>query len=314
MVWIPPGEFTMGSSDLTDRPDERPQHRVRVDGFWMDATLVTNADFKKFVDATGYVTLAEKTPDVDEIMKQVPPGTPAPSKDVLVPGSMVFVPPKNRVPMRHCHWWRWTPGANWRHPEGPESSIEGMEDHPVTQVSWEDAVAYAKWAGKRLPTEAEWEYAARGGLEQKKFPWGDEDPTDEKPVANLWIGAFPYKSDKRDETYGTTPVKAFPPNGYGLYDMAGNVWQWTNDWYRGDTYQKRANGSVCINPQGPDDSYDPIEPHCSKKVQRGGSFLCHRSYCTGYRVTARAKTPTDTGLNHSGFRCVMTGPAPEKQD
>lgn len=307
MVWIPGGEFLMGSDDALDRTDERPRHSVRITGFWMDAAPVTNAQFCEFVKATGYVTLAEKAPELEEIMQQVPHGTPLPPKEALVPGSLVFSKPDRNHAMRHhTQWWQWVPGADWRHPEGPLSSIEGKKDHPVTQVSWYDAQAYAKWAGKRLPTEAEWEYAARGGLAGKKYPWGDEAPSDEKPLANIWLGEFPYKSAKPDNYAGTTAVKTYPPNGFGLYDMAGNVWEWTSDWYRPDYYKQQALIGVAVDPQGPTDSLDPAEPAASKKVQRGGSFLCHRSYCTGYRVTARAKTTPDTGLNHSGFRCARS--------
>lgn len=305
MVWIPDGEFIMGTDDPRSSEDERPAHRVRMNGFWMDATPVTVRQFKEFVDATGYVTLAEKAPDLEEIMKQVPPGTPPPPKELLVPGSMIFSMPKQKVPvMHHSFWWKWVPGANWRHPDGPESTLIGKEDHPVTHISWFDAQEYAKWAGKRLPTEAEWEYAARGGLEGKLFPWGDEHVSDENPQANIWVGTFPYVSEKKDNYVGTTHVKDFPPNGYGLHDMAGNVWEWTADWYRQNQYQEHSRLGVAVNPKGPDSSYDPAEPFAEKRVQRGGSFLCHRSYCTGYRVSARAKTTPDTGLSHCGFRCA----------
>lgn len=301
MVWIPPGEFLMGTEDPLAAEDERPAHPVYLDGFWMDETEVTVAQFQQFVEATGYVTLAEKAPDPEELMKQCPAGTPPPPKELLVPGSMVFVQPKQKIPVMHqAFWWRWTPGANWRCPDGPESSLEEREDHPVTHISWYDAAAYAEWAEKRLPTEAEWEYAARGGLEKKRYPWGDEPIDDEKPRANVWVGDFPYESQK---IAGTTSVKSFPPNGYGLYDVSGNVWEWTADWYRPDTY-RRENRK---NPKGPDSSCDPAEPYTPKRVQRGGSYLCHRSYCTGYRTTARAKTSPDTGLSHCGFRCVKEG-------
>src|SRR5438309_889074 len=220
MVWIPGGEFTMGTDDQIGWPDEKPAHRVRVDGFWMDETDVTNAQFRAFVEATGYVTTAEKPVDAEEILRQSPPGTPAPPKENLVPGSLVFVPTSETVSCvgRDCHhqWWKWTAGANWRHPEGPGSSIAGKDDHPVVQVSWFDAEAYAKWAGKRLPTEAEWEFAARGGLDNKPYVWGDDKPTDTNLRANLWQGEFPHRNSAADGYERTSPVKAFLPNGYGL--------------------------------------------------------------------------------------------------
>jgi formylglycine-generating enzyme required for sulfatase activity len=312
MVWIPAGEFTMGSVDAYAWPDESPTHRVFVEGFWMDATEVTNAQFRKFVDATGYVTTAERAPDMDEIMAQLPPGTPPPRKDDFVPASAVFVSPNHPVPLSNSGlWWAWTKGANWRHPEGPNSSIDGKDHHPVVHVSWFDAVAYAKWAGKRLPTEAEWEFAARGGLIDKTYVWGDERASSSKPQANLWQGSFPHKNTKKDGYVRTAPAKTFPPNGYGLFDMAGNVWEWCADWYRHDTYPRRASDDVVINPQGPNDSFDPQERHAPKRVQRGGSFLCQDSYCAGYRPSARMKTTPDTSLSHSGFRCVRTRQAPE---
>ena len=232
MIWIPGGEFTMGTDDKIGWQDEKPAHRVRVDGFWMDQTDVTNAQFAFFVEATGYITTAERPVDVAEIMKQSPPGTPPPPPEKLVPGSLVFQPTQGPITDKrdYSQWWRWTPGANWRHPEGPDSSTQGKEDHPVVQVSWHDAVAYAKWAGKRLPTEAEWEFAARGGLDGKTYSWGDEPFSDESPQCNCWQGEFPWKNTGSDGYQRTSPVKAFSPNGYGLYDMGGNVWQWCADW------------------------------------------------------------------------------------
>lgn len=307
MVLIPAGEFIQGGNDAKAKPDEKPIHRVRVDSFWMDETPVTVAQFKTFVDATGYMTTAEKAPELEEIMKQVPPGTPPPPKELLVPGSMVFFAPKEKLPrLHHSFWWKWTPGASWKHPQGPGSTIEGKENHPVTHISWDDAVAYAKWAGKRLPTEAEWEFAARGGLEDKVYFWGNEDIDEENPQANIWIGEFPYESKKEGYYYGTSPVKSFPANEFGLYDMAGNVWEWTADWYHPNYYKELALNGTAVNPQGPKYSYDPLEPYTQKKVQKGGSFLCHKTFCTGYRVSARSKTPTDTGMCHCGFRCVLS--------
>ena len=308
MVWIPGGEFTMGTDSDLGWPDEKPAHRVRVDGFWMDETEVTNAQFRAFVEATGYVTTAEKPPDVEEILRQSPPGTPPPPKEKLVPGSLVFQLTAEPVKdMRdYWQWWHWVPGANWRHPEGPGSSIVGKDDHPVVHVSWDDAVAYAKWAGKRLPTEAEWEFAARGGLENKPYVWGDEKPTDIKIFANIWQGEFPYRNTARDGFVRTAPVKSFAPNGYGLYDMAGNVWEWCGDLYRADLYRLRAHDEVIVNPSGPATAMDPRNPRAASRVQRGGSFLCHDSYCSRYRPSARHGCSPDTGMSHVGFRCVTT--------
>jgi formylglycine-generating enzyme required for sulfatase activity len=302
MVWIPSGEFTMGSGLEIARADEKPTHRVRVDGFWMDATEVTNAQFRKFVEATGYVTTAEKAPQLQEIMAQLPPGTPPPPANMLVPGSLVFVPPASPG----SFWWEWRAGANWRQPDGPGSSIVGKDDYPVVHVSWFDTMAYAQWTGKRLPTEAEWEYAARGGLEGKTYVWGEESPYQGTARANIWQGEFPRHNTDADGYAATSPVRSYPPNGYGLYDMAGNVWEWVQDWYRPDTYTRRAGEAVSVNPQGPDSSYDPREPTIPKRVQRGGSYLCDANYCASYRPSARMNASPDTSLVHTGFRCVMT--------
>src|SRR5271166_4730638 len=312
MVWVPGGEFTMGTDSDLGWPDEKPAHRVRVNAFWMDETDVTNAQFRKFVEATGYVTTAEKPVDAAEILRQMPPGTPPPPKENLVAGSMVFVPTSGPVkivgPEVHRQWWKWTPGANWRHPEGPKSNIEGKDDHPVVHVSWDDAVAYAAWAGKRLPTEAEWEFAARGGMDNKPYVWGDDKPTDDNIHANIWQGDFPYQNTAKDGYERTSPVKTFPPNGYGLYDMSGNVWQWCSDWYQIDLYPKRAGKGVIVNPTSPEKSFDPRQPYSPLRVQKGGSFLCNDAYCTRYRPSARHGCTPDTGMSHMGFRCVM---APE---
>jgi sulfatase modifying factor 1 len=308
MVWIPGGEFTMGTDNQEAKNDEKPSHRVKVSGFWMDTTPVTNRQFKEFVNATGYVTTAEKAPTLEEIMVQVPPGTSPPSPELLVPASLIFKPSSGPIPLKnHYSWWEWKPGANWKHPEGPGSSIEGKEDHPVVHISWFDASAYAEWAGKRLPTEAEWEFAALGGRENIAYVWGNEEFSEEKPQANIWQGSFPYKSTKLNGYFGTTAVKTYPANPYGLYDMAGNVWQWCSDLYHHAYYAeaKRA-GEVSVDPTGPTTSVDPAEPFATKRGHRGGSFLCHPSYCKGYRITARMKTCPDTSLNHLGFRCVMT--------
>lgn len=303
MVLIHGGQFMMGGVGPLARKDEFPVHKVRVKSFFIDKTEVTNAQFKKFIDATGYVTTAEKKPDWEELKKQLPVGSKPPEKE-LQPGSLVFSATKGPVSLRdYSQWWKWVDGANWRHPEGPSSSITGKDDHPVVQVSWDDANAYCKWAGKRLPTEAEWEYAARGNKASKEFSWGDKAPLDAKPLANLWQGGFPYENRGTDKYITTAPVKSFSPNGYGLYDMIGNVWEWCSDWYRSDYYARLAT-TVSVNPQGPTDSYDPSEPGIEKRVKRGGSFLCCENYCASYRPSARMKCSPDTSQNHLGFRCV----------
>lgn len=294
MVWIPSGSFYMGSTN--GAPDEQPQHLVTLNGFWMDEYEVTNEDFARFVKATGYVTVAERKPKAEDF-----PGAP---EEALVPGSVVFEPPPGEVTLEnHMVWWQYLPGASWRHPGGPGSSIEGKEKYPVIHVCWEDAAAFAKWAGKRLPTEAEWEYASRGGLDRKPFIWGDQPDTAQKK-ANIWQGRFPKENTRVDGFEAQAPVGSFAPNGYGLYDMPGNVWEWCSDWYRPDYYAK----SPAVNPQGPPDSFDPNEPGMPKKVIRGGSYLCSDVYCSGYRPSARMKSSPDTGLSHTGFRCVSAVP------
>jgi formylglycine-generating enzyme required for sulfatase activity len=313
MRWIPGGKFTMGSDDPDAAAVEGPAHRVRVDGFWMDETDVTNAQFRAFVEATHYVTTAEKVPTVEEIMKYAARGAPVPKKEDLVAGSMVFTPPDHPVPLDDVTgWWKWTPGADWRHPEGPGSSIDGKDDHPVVHVSWDDAVAYAKWAGKRLPTEAEWEFAARGGLDGKKYVWGDEPFDEEHPQCNNFQGHFPDKNTAKDGYLRTSPVKAFKPNGYGLYDMAGNVWQWTADWYLPEAYARYGDGKVAVNPLGPEHSFDPRQ-RPAERTQRGGSFLCCVGYCFNYRPSARIGCTPDTGMSHVGFRCVLSKDMRERE-
>lgn len=307
MVWIPGGEFMMGSASALAWSDEKPAHPVRVDGFFMDETEVTNAQFRKFVEATGYVTTAEKKPTAEEILKQSPPGTPPPDPTVLVPGSLVFMPTKDKVDLRDfSQWWSWTPGADWRHPEGPGSNLDGRDNHPVVQVSWDDAAAYAKWAGKQLPTEAEWEWAARGGLKNKPYVWGDEPPSSTAIFANIWQGEFPYKNSEADGYLRTAPVKSFPANGFGLYDTAGNVWEWCSDWYDAELYAQRSKQTPTANPSGPTQSNVPHQPYTLQRVQRGGSFLCNDSYCSRYRPSARHGCSFDTGMSHVGFRCVKS--------
>ena len=267
--------------------------------------MVTNAQFRRFVEATGYVTVAERKPDWEELKKQLPPGTPKPSEEVLTAGSGVFEPTKGPVDFSDwSEWWRWQPGADWRHPGGPGTSIEDQDDHPVVQVAWEDAVAYAKWAEKRLPTEAEYEFAARGGLDGKRFTWGDELNPDGKFMANIWQGTFPQTDTGEDGFKGTAPVASFPANGYGLFDMTGNVWQHTSDWYRTDTYREQAKQGVVFNPGGPASSFDPDDPLSPKHVIRGGSFLCSEAFCFSYRPAARMKLSPDSALPNVGFRLV----------
>ena len=315
MVWIPGGEYVMGSNLPDAYRPEQPAHRVKVSGFWMDETEVTNAQFSKFVEATGHVTTAEKAPVLEEVMAQLPPGTPPPPQDVLVASSLVFAPPTHAVPLNNvAAWWQWTKGANWRRPEGPGSNIKARGDHPVVHVSWYDALAYAKWAGKRLPAEAQWEMAARGGLNSKHYVWGDQPFAPEQAQANIWQGSFPHNNSKQDGFVRTAPVKSFAPNGYGLYDVAGNVWEWCADWYRPDTYAQRARSPVTENPSGPSESLNPGEPYSPSRVIRGGSFLCHDSYCSAYRPSARRGTSMDTGMSHLGFRCVRVDELPNSSD
>ena len=282
--------------------DSRPVHRVYVDGFWMDKTDVTNAEFAKFAASTHYITEAERTPKAEDF-PDAPP-------ENLVAGSVVFAPPDHPVQLNdHFQWWSYVKGANWRHPNGPDSDIKGKENYPVVHVSYNDALAYAKWAGKRLPTEAEWEFAARGGLTGKPFVWGDSFRPDNKYMANTFQGHFPDKNTGEDGFNATSPVTKFPPKGYGLYDMAGNVWQWTSDWYRPDYYRQLAStGSITRNPTGPDSSFDPAERNVNKRVMRGGSFLCTDQYCSRYMVGTRGKGEVSTGTNHLGFRCVKSIP------
>ena len=301
MIFIPGGTFHMGSDK--HYPEEAPAHRVSVSSFWVDRTPVTNRDFRKFVKATGHVTLAELPPDPKNYPNALP--------HMLRPASLVFTPPDQPVDLRiWTQWWTFRFGANWRRPFGPRSSISGLNDHPVVHVAYRDAEAYAQWVGKELPTEAEFEFAARGGLDGAEFAWGDELTPGGCHMANTWQGAFPYENLAQDGYRHTSPVTAFPPNGYGVYDMIGNVWEWTSDWYS-DKHSAEAANSCCIpeNPRGGPEaaSYDPSLPNIviPRKVLKGGSHLCAPNYCRRYRPAARHAEPIDTSTNHVGFRCVV---------
>jgi formylglycine-generating enzyme required for sulfatase activity len=299
MVWIPGGTFTMGSDH--HYPEERPAHRVSVDGFWMDRCPVTNRRFAEFVAATGHVTAAETDPD--------PGAYPGAFPELLHAGSLVFVQPDGPVDMRDVsQWWQYVRGADWRHPYGPDSSLDGLDDHPVVHVTYADGEAFAAWAEKALPTEAEWEFAARGGLEGAAFAWGDEFLPGDRHLANTWQGRFPAEHRCADGFERTSPVGAFPPNGYGLHDAIGNVWEWTSDWYR-PRHEREVVKACCVprNPRGPrlDESYDPSQPiRIPRKVLKGGSHLCAPNYCRRYRPAARYPEPIDTSTSHVGFRCI----------
>ena len=280
-------------------PDALPVHPVTVDGFFMDAMPITNAEFARFVNTTGYLTVAERPLN--------PRDYPGVDPKNLVPGSAVFTPPSEDVPLDDIsRWWRYVSGACWKHPEGTNSTIAGREDHPVVHIAWEDAAAYAKWAGKRLPTEAEFEFAARGGQAESLYAWGTELKPKGKWMANIWQGRFPSKNTVEDGYVGTSPVKAFPPNPFGLYDVGGNVWQWCADWYRPDYFAQLAAQGTAVNPQGPADSYDPQEPGAKKRVQKSGSFLCSDQYCSRYLVGSRGRGSVDSGSSNVGFRCVKS--------
>ena len=310
MTWVPGGEFSQGA--LADDPyalaHEKPVHRVTVDGFFMDQTEVTNAQFKVFVKATGYLTIAERAVDWEVIKHQVPEGTEKPADSLLQPGTLTFMKchstPNNLND--YSQWWSWTQGANWKHPSGPASSIEGKEQHPVVHIAYEDALAYCEWAGRRLPTEAEWEFAARAQQDEAIFFWG-KDPKQLVSHANTWEGEFPVSNTLEDGFERSAPVRSFKPNKLGLYDMAGNVWEWTSDWYHANYYQNvAAEKEILRNPNGASTSYNPMNPRTQEKVIKGGSFLCNASYCASYRISSRMGTTTDSALEHVGFRTVAT--------
>lgn len=305
MVWIPGGEFIMGAKEQSSTNDAQPARPVKVSGFWMDETEVTNAQYTEFVKATNYITLAERPIDWDEMKKLLPAGTPKPPDEDLQPGSLVFTPPNGPVSLQdYSQWWSWVVGANWKHPLGPGSTIDGKENYPVVQIAYEDAVAYAEWAGKRLPTEAEYEFAARGGLDFKTFSWGDELNPEGKYLANYFQGAFPYNDAADDGYAGAAPVKSYPPNGYGLYDMTGNVWELCTDWFAVEDFSKSNPTAIIVDPRGPAKTFDPNDPYAVKRVSKGGSFLCSHEYCSNYKPSGRQGSSFDTGMNHTGFRCV----------
>jgi len=298
MAWIAGGRFRMGSAE--HYPEEAPAHRVGVDGFWIDRHTVTNREFASFVRDTGHVTMAERRPDPAQY-PDARPGT-------LAPGSAVFVAPKHSVDLHDPYqWWRWVPAADWRHPQGPGSSVRGLPDHPVVHVAWDDACAYAAWAGKDLPTEAEWEYAARGGLDGQPYAWGAEFTPGGRHLANTWQGEFPIRNTGADGYEGTAPVGSYPANGYGLLDMIGNVWEWTVDWY-GEHRPPASGCCVVDNPRGgfQETSHDPAAGGVAipRKVAKGGSYLCAPNYCRRYRPAARMAQAVDTSTSHLGFRCV----------
>lgn len=302
MVWIAAGEFEMGSDAQGAWANEKPAHRVKTSGFWIDETEVTNDQFAAFVEATGYVTVAERPVDWDELKSQLPPNTPKPPPEMLQPGALVFHPTKQPVALNQPGlWWHWTDQASWRHPEGPGSDLAGRGNHPVVQVAWDDAMAYAQWAGKQLPTEVQWERAARGGTDTR-YTWGDAL---QPGTVNTWTGRFPNKNTEEDGYFRTAPVKTYPPNDFGVYETAGNVWELCRDLYRDDRNAQLAKLGMPLDPPLPQEGLDAANPGAATRVIKGGSYLCHVDYCESYRPSARRGTTPDTGLSHTGFRCVI---------
>ena len=307
MVWIEGGVFQMGASENDNMAlmHEKPNHTVKVDGFYMDETEVTNKQFTEFIKATGYITTAERPIDWDIIKMQLPPGTQRPHDSILMPGSLLFKKTTESVPNLYdfSQWWKWSIGANWKEPEGKGSNIVGKENYPVVHVSYEDAIAYCNWSGKRLPTEAEWEFAARGGKKNKIYFWGNLSNSLHQYV-NSWEGEFPVENIIKDGFEKSAPVKSFPPNNYGLYEISGNVWEWTSDWYNVNYYAQCEKNDITYNPIGANKAYNPNNPYIDEKIIRGGSFLCNASYCASYRVSSRMATDPNTSLEHLGFRTV----------
>jgi len=309
MVWVSGKNFYMGANpeDTLALPREKPRHKVAVDGFFIDENEVTNAQFKAFVAATNYVTVAERPVDWEELKKTLPPGTPRPDDSVLQPGSLSFNSKLQSVDNMYdiSQWWAWQTGANWKHPQGANSTIDGLDDHPVVHIAYEDALAYCDWANRRLPTEAEWELAALGQLTESIYTWGN----DVSPLckeANTWQGVFPIKNTPEDGFALIAPVKSYPSNTIGVFDMAGNVWEWTQDWFNTGYYEERKQNGVAHNPTGATRSYNQANPYQQEKVIKGGSFLCHDSYCASYRISSRMGMTPDSASDHLGFRTVAT--------